>query len=194
MTVVFAGIKRPEIVVDFECPRRCNGCFPSNPFKDCLTAKMLKAGVNSLPRKTLEQLPNNRVFLVKFLECPRVFRLGGKTDFKLCNHVKIKKPMIAIVEMVNPHQIAVHFQHVGYAGSGFRCAVYITAEAFSDAANIAAQLSVFGCFIFVHKFIQCRLRQSVIPTKFHCIQSTVTDITPDGFWFDAKKLGGIFDF
>jgi hypothetical protein len=31
----------------------------------------------------------------------------------LCNHVKIKRPMIAIVEMVKPHQIAVHFQHVG---------------------------------------------------------------------------------
>ena len=113
MTVVFTGIKRPEIVVDLENARRCYGCLPSNPFKDCLTAEMLKAGAYCLPRKTLEQLPNNRVFLVKFLECPRVFRLGGKTDFKLCNHVKIKMPMIAIVETVNPQKIAVHFQHVG---------------------------------------------------------------------------------
>ena len=112
MAVVFAGIKRPEIVVDLENARRCYGCLPSNPFKDCLTAEMLKAGVNSLPRESLEQLPNNWVFLVKFLECPRVFR-RGKVDFKLCNHVKIKRPMIAIVEMVKPHQIAVHFQHVG---------------------------------------------------------------------------------
>ena len=112
MTVVFTGIKRPEIVVDLENARRCYGCLPSNPFKDCLTAEMLKAGVNSLPRESLEQLPNNWVFLVKFLECPRVFR-RGKVDFKLCNHVKIKRPMIAIVEMVKPHQIAVHFQHVG---------------------------------------------------------------------------------
>lgn len=78
---------------------------------------MLKAGVNCLVCKSLEKLPNNRVFLVELLECPGLLWLGHvKADFDLCRHVRNSIPMIATVEMVNPHQIAVHCQQVGYAG------------------------------------------------------------------------------
>ena len=84
MTVEFSGIKRPEIVVDLEHARRRNCCFPSDAFKDCLTAKMLKPGVNCLVCKSLEKLPNDRVFIVELLECLGLLWLGHvKADFDL---------------------------------------------------------------------------------------------------------------
>jgi hypothetical protein len=59
--------------------------------------------------------------------------------------------MIATVEMVNPHQIAVHFQHVGYAGGRIvagEMSGVATPCALSLAAKYAGHWSVFILCIF----------------------------------------------